>query len=79
MLRLFERHSIAITDHAKERYGGHPVTFGDGDTILTGSEDHLSKQSLDYIFSLHLPGVPSKARTGLQCKPASCKVEPFIF
>lgn len=33
-----------------EKYKNHPVTFGDGDTVLTDRLESLSKQSLDFIF-----------------------------
>lgn len=46
------RHKIDIIDHAHQRHEGHPITFGNNEVVLTGSEDVTSYQSLDYIFSL---------------------------
>ena len=36
VMHIFSRHEVEVTDHAKQKFKGHPITFGDGDTILTG-------------------------------------------
>ena len=51
---LFKQHEIVTEDHGMLKFGGHPVTFGEEETVLTSIDDVDSKQSLDYIFSLGL-------------------------
>ncbi len=58
-MSLFQKHRIEVIDHALIQHKGHPVTFGDNQTILTGKEDTTSFQSLDYIFTLKMPNVTS--------------------
>ena len=36
VMHIFSKHEVEVTDHAKQKFKGHPITFGDGDTILTG-------------------------------------------
>ena len=36
VMLIFSRHEVDLTDHAKQKFKGHLITFGDGDTILTG-------------------------------------------
>ncbi|CAI2170394.1 411_t:CDS:2 [Funneliformis geosporum] len=69
--RLYNNSKIVkIIDTLKERYGNHPITFGDvilddngtiipRETVLTGKDDLLSQASLDYILLL---GDQSKQR-----------------
>lgn len=64
-MRLFDEHQIEIIDHPLTKYKEHPVTFGDGDVILTGEEDVTSHQSIDYIFTIKPSWAHSK--TKLKC------------
>jgi len=57
------------------KLGGHPVTFGEEETVLTGIEDFNSKQSLDYIFSI---GLGDKVGgTKWRCQTETCSIEKF--
>lgn len=54
-LKIFVDAGIKATNCVFEKYQRHPVTFGDGDTVLTDRLESLSKQSLDFIFELEVP------------------------
>jgi len=53
------------------------VTFGDNETILTGKEDTVSYQSLDYIFTLTMPN--AKGNTRLKANTSTCTVQKFKY
>mgnify|MGYP000510067672 CR=1 FL=1 len=60
------------------KHNCHPVTFGDGDVVLTGKEDITSKQSLDSIFTVN-PNKDSRSQTSLKCETSTCQVQPFKY
>ncbi|CAG8629103.1 2874_t:CDS:2, partial [Funneliformis mosseae] len=83
--RLYNNPKIVkIIDTLKERYGNHPITFGDviiaddgtispRETVLTGKDDLLSQASLDYIL---LIGEQSKQRIWVDIQ--GTRVEEFF-
>lgn len=53
-MKIFKENGFLARNCGYEKYEKHPVTFGDGDHILTDRLESLSKQSLDFIFQLEL-------------------------
>lgn len=51
-MKIFKDNGFIARNCGYEKYEKHPVTFGDGDHILTDRLESLSKQSLDFIFQL---------------------------
>ena len=76
-----------IIDLAFESYGYHPTTFGDvivedevrkpRDISLTNTPEHMSEQSLDYIFQL-VPAGSNQEKIDFELNPKHCKVNEFF-
>jgi endonuclease/exonuclease/phosphatase family metal-dependent hydrolase len=75
IIHIFQKHNVVVVNHSLEKYNGHPVSFGDGDRVLTSMGDSTTQQNLDYICTLSFDGKPSHSR--LKCRTDSCTVQQF--
>lgn len=73
-LNIFKEQMLELVDCAYLRYSNkHPITFGDGDTVLTDRSESESKQRLDYIMEVRRPNSSPENKVVIE----SCNVESF--